>query len=180
MRCLSSLLAPEEIDQNGAGYKPLTYFIRQAVLADIGALASLLAEIDLFHQPFDKVQIRQGSPQSADPQQLIAGLTDAAMRVLVCELDDNVVGYGRMEFKSSKGNRIYQPMKLGILHEVIVAKGFQGLGFGTALMEALNDEAIGAGVERIQLEHYYANSAAGKLYAKLGYSVMRVVCVKDL
>ena len=37
-----------------------------------------------------------------------------------------------------------------------------------------------AGVERIQLEHYAANAAAGWLYARLGYSTMRAVCVKDL
>jgi ribosomal protein S18 acetylase RimI-like enzyme len=157
----------------------LTVSIRQATLADIDALASLLAEIDVFHQPFDKLQFRQGPPQSANREQLTAGLIDETMRVLVCELDGRVVVYARMEFKNSKGNRNFRPMRLGIVHEVVVAESSRGLGIGIALMEALHDEASGAGVERIQLEHYSANGSASKLYEKLGYSVMRVVCVKD-
>ncbi len=91
-----------------------------------------------------------------------------------------MVGYARMEIKNTNGNRLFNPMRLGIVHEVVVAKNHGRNGVGTALMEALQTEARAAGVERIQLEHYAANAAAGRLYAKLGYATMRLVCVKDL
>ena len=81
---------------------------------------------------------------------------------------------------NTNGNRLFKPMRLAIVHEVVVAESHCRAGVGTTLMEALHIEARAVGVERIQLEHYAANAAAGRLYTKLGYATMRLVCVKDL
>lgn len=154
--------------------------IRRAMISDIEALAGLLAYIDELHQPHDCLQIRQGPPQRANEEQLAEGIVDPAIQVLVGETGGTLVGYARMEIKNTKGNRLFKPMRLGIVHEIVVAENNGRNGVGTALMEALHTEARAAGVERIQLEHYAANEAAGRLYSKLGYSTMRLVRVKDL
>jgi ribosomal-protein-alanine N-acetyltransferase len=67
-----------------------------------------------------------------------------------------------------------------VVHEVAVAETHRGVGVGKALMDTLHDQARAAGVERIQLEHYAANAAAGALYDRLGYETMRMIRVKDL
>lgn len=157
-----------------------TLSIRRATISDIEALAGLLSYIDALHQPHDRRQIRQGPPQRANEEQLAKGIVDPATVVLVGETGGSVVGYARMEIRNTKGNRLFNPMRLGIVHEVVVAESHGRNGVGTALMEALHTEARAAGVERIQLEHYAANAAAGRLYARLGYSTMRAVCVKAL
>ena len=154
--------------------------IRRASTADIDAVAELLAYIDGLHQPRDRHQIRQSPPPRANEQQLAKGIIDPATVVLVSERGGSVVGYARMGIRNTNGNRLFNPMRLGIVHEIVVAEAHGGQGVGTALMEALHCVARAAGVERIQLEHYVANAAAAGLYAKLGYSTMRLVCVKNL
>jgi ribosomal protein S18 acetylase RimI-like enzyme len=157
-----------------------TISIRRATLADIEAFVGLLTYIDALHQPHDRRQIRQGQPPRPNEEQLAKGIADPATVVVVGEAGGVVIGYARMEIRNTKGNRLFNPMRLGIVHEVVVAESQGRNGFGTALMEALHTEAKGAGVERVQLEHYAGNAAAGRLYAKLGYATMRLVCVKDL
>lgn len=154
--------------------------IRRATASDIEVLAELLSYIDQAHQPHDRRQIRQGPPQRANREHLARGIGDPATVILVGETRGSLVGYARMELKHTNGNRLFKPMRLAIVHEVVVAERQGRNGFGTALMEALHSEARVAGMERIQLEHYAANAAAVRLYAKLGYATMRLVCVKDL
>ena len=132
-----------------------------------------------FHQPHDRAQIRQGPPQPANREHLARGITDPATVVLIGDTNGSLVGYARMEIKNTNGNRLFRPMRLAIVHEVVVAEAHCGRGFGTALMEALHAEARAARVERIQLEHYAANAEAGRLYAKLGYKTLRVMRVND-
>jgi ribosomal protein S18 acetylase RimI-like enzyme len=160
--------------------KGTTFSIRRATTSDIEAIAGLLAYVDEFHQPHDRRQIRQGPPQRADKVQLAKGIVDPATLVLVGQIEGTVVGYARMEIKDTKGNRLFNPMRLAIVHEVIVAKRKDRNGVGTALMETVHTEARSAGAKRIQLEHYAANATARRFYVKHGYSILRFVCVKDL
>jgi ribosomal protein S18 acetylase RimI-like enzyme len=162
------------------GDKHMALSIRRATTSDIEELVGLVSYIDQIHQPYDRRQIRQGSPQRANGQHLAKGIADPTTVVLIGETNGSIVGYARMEIKNTNGNRLFNPMRLGIVHEIVVAQSHGRNGVGTAFMEALHTEARAAGVERIQLEHYAANAAAGRLYAKLGYATMRLVCVKDL
>ena len=153
--------------------------IRRATVSDIEGLAELVSYIDRTHQPHDRRQIRQGPPRRVNGEHLARGIGDPATVVLVGETSGSLVGYARMEVKNTNGNRLFNPIRVAIVHEVVVAERHGCNGFGMALMEALHGEARAAGVERIQLEHYAANAAAARLYAKLGYAPMRLVCVKD-
>ena len=152
--------------------------IRRATASDIEVLAELVSYIDQVHQPHDRRQIRQGPPQRANQEHLARSIGDPATVILVGETSGSLFGYARMELKCTNGNRLFKPMRLAIVHDVVVAEGHGRNGFGTALMDALHSEARAAGVERIQLEHYAANVGAARLYAKLGYAT-RLVCVKD-
>ena len=160
--------------------RDVTLSIRRAATSDIETLAGLLSYVDQVHQAYDRRQIRQGPPQHASREHLARGVVDPATVALVGESSRGLVGFARMEIKNTNGNRLFNPMRLAIVHEVVVAESHGRKGVGTALMEALHTEARAAGAQRIQLEHYSANAAASHLYAKLGYATMRFVCVKDL
>ena len=57
--------------------------------------------------------------------------------------------------------------------QIAVERGFHGLGLGTALMESAFHELLKAGYQRVSLTVTEANTAALRLYARLGFKTFR-------
>jgi RimJ/RimL family protein N-acetyltransferase len=92
------------------------------------------------------------------------GLGDRGV-TLVAEMDGVVAG----TLGVNRGDRpaLRHTAEFGIT----VATRFRGVGFGRALLEALEDWARGVGVEKVVLGVHDHNTVARSLYESMGYEV---------
>lgn len=123
--------------------------IRIASLADLQAI--VVIEHDSFPTPWSTWMLRQ---EISDPRTVY----------LVAEVEGRVVGYGGMSVAGDEAH-------IGTL---AVAPAHRGRGIGEALVLALLAHARQAGVRQVVLEYRVHNTAAERLYHKLGFRVTRV------
>jgi phosphinothricin acetyltransferase len=85
----------------------------------------------------------------------------------VAELDEGVVGWAALSPVSSRA------CYAGVAeNSVYVAAAARGRGVGTALMRALVDEAVGAGIWTIQCSVFPENTASLALHQRAGFRVV--------
>jgi L-amino acid N-acyltransferase YncA len=85
----------------------------------------------------------------------------------VAELDGGVVGWAALSPVSSRA------CYAGVAeNSVYVAAAARGRGVGTALMRALVDEAVGAGIWTIQCSVFPKNTASLALHQRAGFRVV--------
>ena len=85
----------------------------------------------------------------------------------VAELDGSVVGWAALSFVSSR------PCYAGVAeNSVYVASAARGQGVGTALMEALADAAVAAGIWTIQTSVFPENTASIALHERAGFRIV--------
>jgi phosphinothricin acetyltransferase len=85
----------------------------------------------------------------------------------VAELGGSVVGWASLSFVSSR------PCYAGVAeNSVYVASAARGRGVGTALMEALADAAVAAGIWTIQTSVFPENTASIALHERAGFRIV--------
>ena len=89
-------------------------------------------------------------------------IKDGRMAALAVEVDGQVVGHGHISCRSGKMSHV------GILGLFIHSR-HRDHGIGTELIELLEDQARGNGVESVILEVFASNTRAIHVYEKLGY-----------
>ncbi len=155
--------------------------IRPAQKTDAPCICELLQQIDRFHQSFDRLQIRQGEPTLMDQikiENAIAG--EENIVYVAAEGKDDVIGYVRMSIDETNGNRIFVPLRIITVHDLIVAKERRCNGIGAALMKTVDRIAHETNAQRIRLEYYAENQTARRFYETLGYRQLRHTVVYDL
>lgn len=171
---------PDEADKVGRTHTaPNGVTIRPATPADAADICELLQEIDKFHQPFDRVQIRQGDPQPMDQAKVESTIASDVHRVHVAECKGRVIAYVRVSIEKTKGNRIFRPLKVVTVHDLIVAHDSRNQGIGTALMQCVEGTVKETGAHRIRLEYYAENDTACRFYEALGFRQLRHTVVHD-
>lgn len=111
----------------------------------------LIAASDAFSASLYPPEARFGSPAGR--------LASPDMRFLVARRDGAAVGCAGLLVAAEWGE----------LKRMFVAAEARGLGLGSALLAAIEDEARGAGLARIRLETGPRNAAALALYSANGY-----------
>ena len=85
----------------------------------------------------------------------------------VAELDGAVAGWAALSFVSSR------PCYAGVAeNSVYVASAARGQGVGTALMEALANAAVAAGIWTIQTSVFPENPASIALHERAGFRIV--------
>lgn len=84
---------------------------------------------------------------------------------LLARLDDTAVGLANCFI----GYSTFAAAPLVNIHDFAVAPGYRGQGIGTALLQAIEDEALKRGACKVTLEVLSGNDAARRLYAAHGY-----------
>ncbi|MGR6546141.1 GNAT family N-acetyltransferase [Paenibacillus tundrae] len=92
---------------------------------------------------------------------------------LVHEVDENI---GYIWFNITDNRR----GKEAFLLDIVVEEAHRGKGYGTETMKALEQAAIGLGVDRIGLHVFGHNGRASNLYKKMGYEVTDLTMYKEL
>lgn len=74
---------------------------------------------------------------------------------------------------SERENRTY-------IYSIFVWPEYRGLGFGTRALQATEEWAISLGIQHIDLNVFWHNVDAQRLYKKLGYEAARISMTKVL
>lgn len=101
-------------------------------------------------------------------------------RVLVAEVDGDVVGYASVMAKVSSDEIEDGDFVYGLVSDLIVLEGFQRKGFGRQLLEAAEMYARSRGVESLRIGVLSGNQAARDLYKSQGYLDLYVELEKNL
>jgi ribosomal protein S18 acetylase RimI-like enzyme len=112
------------------------------------------------------------SPADApSPGPFFNDTTTQVGNVWVAEIDDRVVGYGKM------GHPTPLPSSEHVWHVngLAVDPEFGGRGIGRALMQRLMEEARARGGARMTLRVFAPNERARRLYERLGFEVEGVL-----
>lgn len=87
--------------------------------------------------------------------------------------DNELVGYLGYEIKEKATKFIW-------IDEFVITESERGKGYGTLLMEELNNIQEKENIQRIELNVFSFNENAIKLYKKLGYKEQRIILEKDV
>lgn len=152
--------------------------IASATSDDLDALAVLLREGDLHHQPFDPRGLRQGEPAPADG--FAAALDDPDQLVLVARAGAGIVAMLRARLNRRDASRLHAALAIVTIEEVVVTAAARRHGLARALMAEAEAWARTRGAHRLQLSFYEANEQAAAFYAALGYAPLTRTMVRDL
>jgi ribosomal protein S18 acetylase RimI-like enzyme len=108
-----------------------------------------------------------GTPLGEEVKARLAGDLAANPQAfsLIARIDDTAVGLANCFI----GYSTFAAAPLVNIHDVAVLPGHRGAGIGTALMAAVEAEALKRGACKITLEVLSGNHPAKALYASLGY-----------
>jgi ribosomal protein S18 acetylase RimI-like enzyme len=84
--------------------------------------------------------------------------------VLVAEIDQQIVGIAHTQIRADQ---------TAILWRLYVTQTYRGRGIGTQLISA-SEQQLPAGIQRLGIEYYQANTRAANLYARLGFVFDRI------
>lgn len=94
-------------------------------------------------------------------------LKDSDYFVLVAELEGRVVGYGLASLEAREWRLLID--RHGLVQDIVIAPEARGGGTGERLLRALVDRLRRAGAPRIILHTPTENTAAQKLFRKVGF-----------
>lgn len=138
--------------------------IRAATLGDIPRLVELLGELFSMEADF-----------SAEPEKQSAGLKklidSPVAQVFVVESEGRVVGMCSVQILISTA----AGKEIGSVEDVIIDADYRGKGFGSELLQALEEFATKNGLARLQLQADKDNLAAIEFYVKHGWETTHLV-----
>ena len=154
--------------------------IRRAAAADAPALGRMGALLMRAHYDFDSKRfLSPGTDPSAGYGRFLAGqLRDPDVVVFVAERDGGVIGYifGGLEPLSWKELRD----ACGFVHDIVVEEPGRRLGAATALLDAATDWLKSRGAPRVILWTADQNTAAHRLFERLGFRRTMVEMTREL
>ncbi len=141
--------------------------LRKAQTGDVEDLAALLAELFAIEADFEVDTAKQvtGLRLLIDSDQDCVMVAESAGRVIaMCSVQTFI--------STAEGGRV------GVLEDMVVARGFTGKGVGRRLLSAMEHWAATRGLTRLQLLADRDNGPALAFYARLGWSPTRLVCLR--
>ena len=111
--------------------------IRLANIKDCEPIGVLWLQMVQFHQTFDPTLFRP-NPAGASMygQRIEQRLADPLTRVLVLEIDRQVVGYA-LGMIADITTDVFEPLRSGLLADIFVAADYRRLGWGRKLIERM-------------------------------------------
>lgn len=146
--------------------------IREATAKDYDELCELFEEVDALHHD-NLPHIFQTPNDSARRYDQYLGLmTDENVRLLVAEIDENLVGFVHIVLRDTPAHPIFIPRNYVVVESIGVRSEYQNQGIGRMLMEAVHVWATEKGATSIELNVYEFNHKAINFYQRLGYELL--------
>ena len=149
--------------------------IREAALDELPRIAKLKDQIHEAHV--------KGRPDlfvsNHDLQAFFQNTADKNCRLLLAEVDGEVVGYALLQYVSRPANPYMNARKFVHVHEFCVDENHQRMGIGKRLMEELKTLARRNGYPRIELDVWSFNEGAMQFYEAAGMHAFRTYMEMD-
>jgi RimJ/RimL family protein N-acetyltransferase len=153
--------------------------VRVAEPSDSRKLAALYRESAAYHAEFEPDFYTAPDP-GAVATTFAEWIASPDRRVFVAVVEDRLIGFVEVHLVRPSGRpsmvRPYLAAKLGIA----VTAGYRRRGIGTRLMRTAEAWARSQGAEGLVLDCHAANSAAIRLYEKVGYRIRGLIMAKSL
>jgi GNAT superfamily N-acetyltransferase len=148
--------------------------IRDYRVQDLNALEALSVEIQDYERQFDPA-LRTGADCASDyVQELLDIREKQSGRILVAEVDDEVVGM--TAFRTDKPIEHERPHVY--VSDLVVLPRYRRFGIARALLEAVEAETRSLGIGRILLMVYADNEVARRVYDEYGFEPLEILMVK--
>jgi predicted N-acetyltransferase YhbS len=135
-----------------AGKETNGLIVREAGQGDCGALSRLISQLAY-------------AASEAELSQRLAAMHGEGPRVLVAELEGNVVGC----LSTSIMRVLHRPAPVGRISMLVVDEAVRGRGIGAALVRAAEEALTGAGCAIVELTSNLRRTDAHRFYERLGY-----------
>lgn len=156
--------------------KTLTF--RRAAASDLDAVTAIY---DRLHAQEDAGSVTIGWVTGVYPTRLDAELAFGRNDLYVCETEGRVAASGILNQKQvdvyAEGRWAYEAEESAVfvLHTLTVDPGLSGRGIGRAFVQFYEDTARELGCTVLRMDTNEKNTAARRLYAKLGYREADIV-----
>lgn len=140
--------------------------VRIATIDDISAIAKLYREQFKEMSKLIPDFIKEGDQKT---EFLVNTIVNDNSDILVCEIDDNVVGFILLQAKQRPDFPFLVPGKYCYIMDLIITEEYRNNGFGTELLNSAKEWAKDQGCNFINLDVLINNPNAIKLYEKLGF-----------
>ena len=141
--------------------------IRQATLNDIDSnLLTLYIEGYNLHQTNQPDQF--AAKTDAELRDSLVKMLNSSNEVVLVTEEDGIIAYAALQIKQ-------KAVKVAWIDEIIVDPSHRQKGHATRLLAEVRKLAADQGCQKIELICWSFNTAALKLYEKLGFSTQRVV-----
>jgi len=146
-----------------------SFHIRRAEEADLPAVGKLGALLVRAHFAFDPKRFMAPGVALEEGYSWFLGtqMKEEDVVIFVAEQDHAIVGYVYAELEPRNWKELREPA--GFIHDVVVDESHQRSGIGAALVEAASDWLRDHGAPRIMLWTAEQNSAAQRLFSRLGF-----------
>lgn len=145
--------------------------VRDAVEADLGALADLLLIVQQMHVEAQPDTYRAMTHATA-AELLAARLAEPGAYLRVAEAGTELQGYCSAVVRGGPHLPLLQPGEFLYLNELVVRPGSRRQGVGRALVADLRQFARDRGLPQIKLDVGEFNSAARAFFCSLGFDVV--------
>jgi ribosomal protein S18 acetylase RimI-like enzyme len=157
-----------------------SFKIRRAKEADLQTVGKLGALLVRAHFAFDPQRFM--APGTALEESyarfLRTQMKEPDVVIFVAEQDQKIVGYVYAELEPRNWKELREPA--GFIHDVVVDESNQRSGIGAALVEAASDWLRDRGAPRIMLWTAEQNSAAQRLFSRLGFRRTMIEMTREI
>lgn len=158
---------------------PEALIVRPAQETDLAPMAAMAADLVRFHHALDDRRFFLARGVEEGYRDWFAReLRHREAILLVAERTGSIVGYCYGRIEGRDWNMLLD--RHAALHDVFVRADARERGVGAALLEAFAERARAQGAPRIVLSTATQNTAAQKLFARLGFRATMIEMTRDL
>jgi ribosomal protein S18 acetylase RimI-like enzyme len=154
--------------------------IRPASAADTNAIALLNDEVQQLHAELEPTFFKTDTSHAEVAAFFAAKLSAAGHEIQLAEIGGTPVGYVWFEVQDRPETAFQLARKRIYIHHLSVTKTARRTGVGSALLNAIQTAAMGAGITSIALDTWAANSHALRFFEVHGFAPFNLVLGKRL
>jgi ribosomal protein S18 acetylase RimI-like enzyme len=158
----------------------MTVQIRPASDRDTSAIALLNEEVQQLHAEIAPTVFRTGMSHREVSAFFADKLSAAGHNLRLAERDGIAVGYIWFEVQNRPETLFHFARKRFYIHHLSVRRSAHRTGVGSALLGAVQTEALAAGITNIALDTWALNSPALRFFESHGFSPFNLVLGKCL
>ena len=154
--------------------------VRPAVTLDLDALVALNAVVQSLHVQLEP-KVFKAEVETSELQAFFAGLLDKAGNgILIAEMSAEPVGYLWYELQERPPTLLTHARRRIYIQHVAVRESARGSGMATALLHAVEAEALARDVDHLALDTWTRNEEALRFFHARGFQPFNVVLAKAL